>query len=174
MKIAGYKKFSMSNNAVAAYENGEKPFSKWTKQDIIEEIEKLLKKNELSLNCSIEKLRKAPVKVLRNLCLSYSSWHHTSNHYNKTDFYSLDTSEIEKITNKTLDEEIFENKSKIAENQVEEKWKCAFLEWGGTRKHPVAKEITEVGIVKGDWFIRADGSKKKITANGFRFLEKYQ
>lgn len=32
--MAGYNGFSMSNNAVAAYEDGEKPLSKWTKADI--------------------------------------------------------------------------------------------------------------------------------------------
>lgn len=37
--MAGYNGFSMSNNAVAAYEDGEKPLSKWTKADIFEIIE---------------------------------------------------------------------------------------------------------------------------------------
>lgn len=27
-------------------------------------------------------------------------------------------------------------------------------------------------IVKGQWFFRKDGSKKKTSANGFRFIEK--
>lgn len=31
----GYSGYSMSNNAVAAYEDGEKPLSKWSKSDII-------------------------------------------------------------------------------------------------------------------------------------------
>lgn len=30
--MAGYNGYSMSNNAVAAYENGEKPLSKWKKK----------------------------------------------------------------------------------------------------------------------------------------------
>jgi len=29
--MSGYDGYSMSNNAVDAYENGEKPISKWTK-----------------------------------------------------------------------------------------------------------------------------------------------
>ena len=56
--------------------------------------------------------------------------------------------------------------------QLEEKWKCAFLEWSGTRAHPKATEIIEEGVVKGDWFYRKNGSKKKTTANGFSFIEK--
>ena len=39
MDMAGYNGFSMSNNAVEAYENGEKPLSKWRKSDILETIE---------------------------------------------------------------------------------------------------------------------------------------
>lgn len=49
-----------------------------------------------------------------------------------------------------------------------------FLEWSGTRKHPVAKEIVEEGIVKGDWFYRKNGTKKKTTANGFEFIKNWR
>ena len=37
--MAGYREYSMSNNAVAAYENGENPLSKQTKKEILEEVE---------------------------------------------------------------------------------------------------------------------------------------
>ena len=33
--MAGYDGYRMSNNAVAAYSDGEKPRSKWTKSEII-------------------------------------------------------------------------------------------------------------------------------------------
>lgn len=33
--MAGYHNYSMSNNAVAAYENGEMPLSKWSKKAIL-------------------------------------------------------------------------------------------------------------------------------------------
>ena len=36
--MAGYYGYSMSNNAVSAYEEGEMPLSKWTKQGVIEYI----------------------------------------------------------------------------------------------------------------------------------------
>ena len=168
--MAGYYGYSMSNNAVDAYENGEKPLSKWRKSDILEAIEE----SEIELKCSMEKLRKLPVKVLKEVCLSYSSWHHTSNHYNKTDFYSLNEDKIENLTDEKIDKMIAEYKADKKEEvkPTEEKWKCAFLEWGGTRKHPTATEVIEEGIVKGDWFYRKDGSKKKTNANGFRFIEK--
>lgn len=34
--MAGYYGYSMSNNAKAAYEMDEKPFSKWSKGEILE------------------------------------------------------------------------------------------------------------------------------------------
>lgn len=168
--MAGYNGWVMSNNAVAAYEDGEKPLSKWTKADIFEAIED----QEVELKCSIEKLKRLPVKVLKEICLTYSSWHHTSNHYNKTDFYSLDMDTIEKLTDDKINELIADYKAdkKTESKPSEERWECAFLEWTGSRKHPKATEIIEEGIVKGNWFYRKDGSKKKITANGFRFIKK--
>ena len=170
--MAGYKGWAMSNNAVAAYENGEKPLSKWTKAAILDAI----RKQEVELKCSREKLRKLPVEVLKETCLIYSSWHHTSSHYNKTDFYSLDIDEIENLTDEKIEKLIAEYKTKKkTENKLsEEKWKCAFLEWSGSKRHPKATELIEVGVVRGDWFYREDGSKKKTTANGFKFLERVE
>lgn len=174
--MAGYKGWSMSNNAVEAYKNGEKPISKWKKTEIIEDIEKAIKDDQLILNCSLEKLKKAPAKAVFGLCLSYSSWHHTSNHYNKTDFYSIDFDSISEITDEQIDAEIcfYRQLATDSKKSAEEKWKCAFLEWSGTRKHPKATEIVEVGTVKGDWFYRSNGGKKKTTSNGFKFVEKIQ
>ena len=170
--MAGYNGWSMSNNAVAAYEDGEKPLSKWTKTDIFDAINE----QEVELKCSIEKLKKLPVKVLKEICLIYSSWHHTSNHYNKTDFYSLDVDRIENLTDDKIEELLIEYKANKNEEAKpsEEKWECAFLEWSGSRKHPVATEVIEEGIIKGNWFYRKDGSKKKTTANGFRFIKRIQ
>lgn len=167
--MAGYNGFSMSNNAVSAYENGEKPLSKWTKKDILSGIKAI----DVELKCDFSKLQKAPVKVLKDLCLYCSSWHHTSSHYNKTDFYSIDEDKVENLTDEQIEDAILSSKH-IEEKPAEEKWKCAFLEWSGSRKHPKATEVIEIGVVKGDWFYREDGSKKKTTANGFRFIEKIQ
>lgn len=168
--MAGYNGWSMSNNAVAAYEDGEKPLSKWTKAAIFEEI----KKQEVELNCTPAVLKKLPVKILKEVCLTYSSWHHTSNRYNRTKFYTLDVDKIEELTDSQLEALIanYKKEQKKETEPSEEKWKCAFLEWSGSRKHPKATEIIEEGIVKNGWFYRADGSKKKTSANGFRFIEK--
>lgn len=157
--MAGYSGYSMSNNAVMAYEDGEKPLSKWTKAEIME---------------GIEKLQKMPIKLLKEVALSYSSWHHTSNRFNKTDFYSIDEDKLEELTDDKIEKMVFDYKSEKVPGPVEERWRCAFLEWSGTRKHPKATEIVEEGVVKGDWFYRNDGTKKKTTANGFKFIERLE
>lgn len=170
--MAGYKGFSMSNNAVAAYESGEKPLSKWTKADILEALENVIQEEELTLNFDVGKLKKAPIKALKSLCLSCTSWHHTSNHFNRTDFYSIDANKIESLTDEKIAEAVSACKESKKTVPTEQKWKCAFLEWSGTRKHPTATEVIEIGVIKGDWFIRSDGTKKKTTANGFRLIER--
>ena len=168
--MAGYSGYSMSNNAVAAYENGEKPLSKWKKADILEAV----KTQEVELKCSPSKLQKLPAVLLKEICLCYSSWHHTSSHYNETKFYMLNAEYLEILTDAMVDEIAAEyNKTYAKEKQpVEETWECAFLEWSGTRKHPKATEVVEQGIVRGQWFYRKDGTKKKTSANGFRFIKK--
>lgn len=92
--MAGYNGYSMSNNAVVAYESGEKPLSKWTKPEILETIFD---------NCEISEekadlLRKMTAKELKDAFLKQSSWHHTSKFYNCTNFYSFDFDKIEEIS----------------------------------------------------------------------------
>lgn len=78
--MAGYNGYSMSNNAVQAYECGEKPYSKWTKSDILGEIPGDL----------LGSAKKLTLSELKGLFLHRTSWHHTSSHYNRTDFYSVE------------------------------------------------------------------------------------
>lgn len=167
--MKGYDGYSMSNNAVSAYKDGEKPLSRWTKRDILNSIEE----SHAELKCTMSMLHKVPVNVLKEACLTYSSWHHTSSYFNRTEFYSLDMDKVESLTDEDLNKLITDYKTKGKTNdRTEEQWKCSFLEWSGSRKHPKATEIVEIGSVKDGWFYRSNGSKKKTTANGFRFIEK--
>lgn len=167
--MAGYFGYKMSNNAIDAYKNGEKPLSKWTKKDILKRINELITEEELVLPIALNKLKKLPLKELKEVVLYNSSWHHTSNHYNRTDFYDIDIVALENLTDGYV--ETLLNKPKTPEIK-EEVWECSFLEWSGTRLHPKATEYKEIGVVKGDWFIRKNGSKKKTTANGFKFIRR--
>lgn len=73
----GYSGYSMSNNAVAAYENGHKPISKFTKEDA-DELSDLF-------------AEKWSVKEIKDLVKNYGEvgYHHTSKFYNTTNFYSI-------------------------------------------------------------------------------------
>ena len=65
--MAGYNGWSMSNNAVAAYEDGEKPLSKWTKADIFDAI-KEQEKTTLSGSTSCRRMcRKGGFPCLSNV-----------------------------------------------------------------------------------------------------------
>ena len=57
---------------LAAYENGEKPISKWTKSDIFTAVERLHPD-------AAELIKNVNVDMLRHYLLYNSSWHHTPN-----------------------------------------------------------------------------------------------
>lgn len=170
--MAGYNGYSMSNNAVDAYNNGEMPLSKWTKAAILEAVHTAVDDGEAVINFDLDLLKKVKVAELKEFLLYKSSWHHTSSRYNRTDFYSLDVDRLEELTAEDV-LKMSEKKTEKKEPQTE-LWKCSFLEWSGSHRHPKATEVTEVGEVKGNWFFRKDGGRKKTTANGFKFIEKIQ
>lgn len=85
--MTGYNGWSMSNNAVQAYEDGEKPLSKWTKKTLVYELADALG-TEPEEVANVLKLY--TFKEVKDKCLVYSSWHHTSSRYNRTAFYELD------------------------------------------------------------------------------------
>ena len=86
---SGYSGWSMSNRAVVAYENGEKPISKFTKEDLYP-----LNKFLIDYGCS--PINVTAMKKLLLLC-GKSSWHHTGKYARNTNFYSVDTL-IENLT----------------------------------------------------------------------------
>ncbi len=160
--MAGYFNYSMSNGAREAYQSGEKPISKWSKSEILAEAKQSCPEEVFPL------LGKVPASVLRDHLLTRSSWHHTSSHYNRTDFYSvIDCSNItlEQVT-------VWAQKKQQAKKPIEEFLrKAEFLEWSGTRKFPKATRCVATGIVRGNWFYLPNGLKKSITAKGFKFLD---
>lgn len=85
--MAGYNGWSMSNNAVQAYEDGEKPFSKWTKKTLVYELADALDAEPEEV---AKVLKPYPLKEVKDKCLVYTGWHHTSSRYNLTAFYELD------------------------------------------------------------------------------------
>lgn len=172
--MAGYDGWSMSNNARQAYEDGERPKSKWTKGDLLEEIDRAAKEDGISYDKKA--LSKISSETLRDEFLRKSSWHHTSSMYNQTDFYSLDDNAVEKLAKSGRINDLSEidertkayNKASKEKLSKEETWEVEYLEWSGPRSRPRATTKTATGTIRGDWFYLPDGSKKSIKARGFR------
>lgn len=122
--MSGYADdFSKSNNALAAECDGKFP---------------------ASVLASKLGVKTGAIRELMKPC----EWHHTSKHYNSTDYYSsADALEIlaklKAWREPVKDEQTFENCS------------GSYLEWSGTRNHPHAKEIKFENVrvtKKGKWF----------------------
>ena len=166
----GYSGFSMSNNAVAAYESGEKPLSKWTKAEILSAVEEINPQ-------AVEYLKPINAATLREHLLSNSSWHHTGYYYNKTDFYALDEDVVSELTQDAVNQW-----TKIADKKPEDtetfRGNIDYVEWSGSRNHPKAtnKRLENVVIQKRGSFYRvlADNGneilRKKIGSNGTRVI----
>lgn len=160
--MAGYNGYSMSNNAVAAYANGEKPYSKWTKAEILAEL--------FSIGFHSDLIKQLTVSELKALFLRRTSWHHTSSRFNKTDFYSV-TGEV---SDADIQRMIAMRAIQQPKTETLTKALVHYLTWEGTRKHPKAVEHTSYALLNDSWAFLPDGTKKKRTANGFYILEIYK
>ena len=168
--MAGYNGYSMSNNAVSAYENGEKPKSKWTKTDMVDVI------------CSISSFKPSDFKsikkdVIANTLLKRSSWHHTSSRFNATDFYSIDEDKVEIIEKEGLGRMIEDSskpKKKVEPDPIRYCY-VHYLEWSGSRKRPKSKDVEEYGTINKTTFTSVSGVKKRSfdVLKEFRSKEEY-
>lgn len=164
----GYKGFSMSNRAVEAYDDGEMPLSKWSKEKIIIEV--------VEYDCfTKEDLKKYTKKVLAKYFLERSSWHHTGKFCNETDFYSINSNRAENGSIDDLEElkECYKNETKKVEKLEVKKVKVKYLEWSGSRSHPKATEVEDYALIIGKWAYLTGGNKKSLSSNGFRIIETY-
>lgn len=107
--MAGYRGSSMSNNAVSAYADGEKPISNRSESDVISAIA-----DELGVNESDIKL-KYPYRYY----LKKTSWHHTSSKYNKTDFYSVSFDDEDIILTDTAEMNRIDNEIKAVSDDID-------------------------------------------------------
>lgn len=157
----GYINHSMSVNAQIAYDQGEKPLSKWNKRDIIKAI--LEEPGNIHTKESLEKLNLA---TLKENFLEWSAWHHTSKHYNQTDFYKINA---EQVKNPQI---TISSKSKGNSEQVVEKATITYKEWKGTRRNGIFITVTTQALVKGNWAYTLSG-KKSLNGKHIEKVEKH-
>lgn len=149
-----YLNYSMSVRAAQAYDMGEKPKSKWTKKEILEVLE--------SENIDTSVLKKLKSDELKNLCLKYSSWHHTSSRYNRTEFYMVECKDYDE---KTI-ENIISNRTVKAEKAKSKEINALikYSIWQGTRKHPKKIEIEEVvTFMSDDKMVKTENGNKQLS-----------
>lgn len=165
---AGYHGYSMSNNAMRAYESGEKPLSKWSKSDMLDAVAHL--RPDL-----VEQLRSMPIATLRRYLLTSTGWHHTGSYYNRTNFYGIDEDYLMDLTSDMIMQwDMIKPKKKQQNKPVTRKGDFFYIEWEGSRKHPraVEQELHNVNIeTRGSFYIVTDDRgreliRKKIGSNG--------
>ena len=152
--MAGYSwESGMSNSAVDCYNEGLMPAGK---------------------------IGKVPASLIKEYC-EYREWHHTSSHFNMTEFY--DREEVLATFGLIESEEYEVNPEAVKalkEFNEQKKGKplvlvsrFKYLEWGGTRKHPYASEVQAKGTItiKGlTATIEIENGvrfQKRMTTNGF-------
>lgn len=157
--MAGYFGHSMSNNAVAAYSEGLRPISKWNKKDLIESA---LDADGCAF--SREELQSCTLVALKKFLLENKEWHHTSKHFNETDFWGIDEDRVS--NRKTLTKmRSFKQPKKQAPTRTRLA-KIEFEEWVGTRNNGTYMEKQCLAIIKGKWAYTLNG-KKHTTAKHF-------
>lgn len=116
----------MSIRAREAYDSGEKPWSKWTKDDILDSFDEPLRSLLAKFSC----------KILKANCLRKSSWHHTGNYCNRTSFYCVldaDQINVDDFTN-------FKKKPRQKAIIKEHYAVAKYNDWSGSRAHPHCEE----------------------------------
>lgn len=167
-KNSGYVGYSRSVRSQKAIEDYEVPLS-FINKNLVEDF--------LSEYDEFKSLEKVPVSLWKFVAKSTSpsSWHHTSNRYNKTNHYSL--VELAEIIEDDIDYWKGEYKKELEERRLEKTKRLENLRlavitaeiWGGTRKHPKMIGTEEVlCIIKGAYgypVTESENSRYKLDAN---------
>lgn len=165
--MSGYDGYSMSNNAVAAYIEGAVPLSGITAAWVRE--------NEIPCSAAVLKTLIAEGAVWTN------EYHHTSKHFNSTDFYRPDSvkKQVEVLGADRIAEIVAAAKARrkaASRVTVHEDCRVEWLEWMGTRKRPYPEERSVDGCtvsVKGNTatITLPNGAvfTKRLTTTGFSF-----
>ena len=122
---AGYCGASMSERAVQAYNDGEKPKSKWTKTAMLREIEEYCEDFDLGFKPEIKKMKK---EEIFNTFFCESSWHHTSKFANITYFYALSDDAMYSFFRELTEDEVRQKERERATARALEEKKRAHIQ----------------------------------------------
>ena len=178
----GYIGYSMSVNAYEAYENGEKPISKWSKKDFLDYIAAYADDNKLVFD--MKQIKRIRLEVLKNWLLTETGYHHMTVFYNIIYFYKIDDNEVLKLLNPEHVQKLIarskeyserdkarqKQKKELEAEQTEERWVCEYSV--RTWKNTPRKYFREKGTLKGDWFYLDSGGKKKVSGIHFCLVER--
>lgn len=155
--MSGYSNYSMSNNALLAYECGL---------------------------CPASKIKGVPASLVSIWCPS-DEWHHSSKNFNKVDFYNpvkvraifgLEESDDYPADAGAMQALAAHKLSKKDTGVAYKNCKVDWIEWTGTMKHPKAADRSASGckvIVKGQTatVTLPDGTAlvKRLNTRGFYF-----
>lgn len=165
--MAGYlPDHSMSNNAHKAYQDNIRPISRWNKQDILDALPAEV----------VEEygLQGYPLWFLKEALLQCESWHHTGKMYNRTDFWEVvppDCSAGE--FHQRYEAAIVARERQLREKNESpvRKVKVTYLEWTSRNSRPT--EITEYGVVKGNFVYLQSGGRKRLDGNYLEITQEY-
>ena len=165
--MAGYRHdYSMSNNAHETYEDNIRRISRWNKQDILD---------ALPAEVVEEYGRQGyPLWFLKETLLQLESWHHTGKMYTRTNFWEVTPPDCSVGEFKRLYETAAAARKKQPREKNEptlRKVQVTHLEWASRNSRPT--EITEYGVVKGNFVYLQSGGRKHINGNYIEITQEY-
>ena len=172
----------MSDRAAAAYDMGEKPFSKWTKSDIIERLQKLIDSGDLeSTPEDMKRIKLLTAKTVKYAFLKKSSWHHTGKYFKETDFYDI-VDDFSKINLDDLEQIDRWTRSKIAEAKIakrSDKYAIITYYWTENRGSKKWARIYEcqqnfLAKIKGKAAIIAKGWQKDKKVYNYSIVHEFE
>ena len=155
--MAGYNyDYGMSNAALDAYENGNKPLSKITAQDLKWAGWKGTKSDA--------------ARLAKSGFWQPCEWHHSGGTwYNRVDFY--DPADLVEAWENSTDES---RSSALAQDEpgAEKRVTGEYKIWGGSRKRPtIIGYESFTGTLRGNWIHLDAGGKKKASGNHIEWKE---
>ena len=135
----------ISSRGLTAVLNGEKLYSDWTREAMIEEVLHIKARNQPCPNINYDRLEEIPEEILRSVLLKKSSWHHVN--CRPEWFYTVDEQwvrtmrniDIRYMENDAAWFEDIENKPRLAEFRLYT-WKVSLS------GHQYCKRLIRTGI----------------------------